>query len=121
MWHRLIIGYVGGIGLPLVLLPLAYAYTLGGHSLAMLLLYGSPLGLFTGLIYSDVKRGIVKRRIVIRCLVSFALLFAFAYLSLYIRIIPWQGDFGYLLGIPFIGPGWTAALSEYFSPPIFKS
>ena len=68
-------GYLGVLLLPLILLPLAAYYTMGGHSLMFLGVYASPAGMLAAIAYSDVKRRFRLLAIVVRTLSAFVLLF----------------------------------------------
>jgi hypothetical protein len=63
---RIIFAYLGAIGLPLLLLPVAVINTMGGHSLMYISLYSSPIGLLATLSYSDVRRQYETKAILIR-------------------------------------------------------
>jgi hypothetical protein len=56
MINRILFAYLGAIGLPLLLLPLAMIETMGGHSLMYVSLFSSPIGLIAAMAYSDKKR-----------------------------------------------------------------
>lgn len=70
MTNRIIFAYIGAIGLPLLLLPVAMIYTMGGHSLMYLSVYSSPVGLLAALSYSDVRRQYETKTILIRSIAS---------------------------------------------------
>jgi hypothetical protein len=65
MTTRIIFAYLGAIGLPLLLLPVAVINTMGGHSLMYISVYSSPIGL-PALSYSDVRRQYETKAILIR-------------------------------------------------------
>jgi len=66
MTARIIFAYLGAIGLPLLLLPVAMINTMGGHSLMYISVYSSPIGLLAALSYSDVRRQYEIKAILIR-------------------------------------------------------
>ena len=80
MINRTKMAYIGAIGLPVLLLPLAAMFTIGGHSLMFISILSAPIGLIAALSYSDVKRQYKATAIVVRSTVAlmvYALTFAF--------------------------------------------
>jgi hypothetical protein len=75
MTNRIIFAYLGAIGLPLLLLPIAILSTMGGHSIMYISIVFSPIGLIAGLCYSDIKRRYEVKAIVIRSTASLIILF----------------------------------------------
>ena len=81
MTNRIIFAYIGAIALPLLLLPVAMVYTIGGHSLMYVSVICSPIGLLAALSYSDVRRQYETKAILVRSsaslivfIVSFAII-----------------------------------------------
>jgi hypothetical protein len=100
MTNRIIFAYLGAIGLPLLLLPVAMINTMGGHSLMYISVFSSPIGLLAALSYSDVRRQYETKAILIRStaslivfIVSFALI---AFLS-EAEISPFLKNHGWIL------------------------
>lgn len=55
MIKRTLYSYAGALLVPLLLMPFAAMFTMGGHSLMYIVILGSPLGLILGTIYYDTK------------------------------------------------------------------
>jgi hypothetical protein len=114
MTNRIIFAYLGAIGIPLLLLPVAAIYTMGGHSLMYITIISSPIGLIAGLCYSDVKRKYQFKAIVIRSIASiivFIILLALIALSSEAEISTFLKIHGWVL-IPLTTPLITAIASN---------
>jgi hypothetical protein len=75
MTNRIIFAYLGAIGLPLLLLPVAILSPMSGHSIMNISIIFSPIGLLVGLCYSDIKRRYEIKAIVIRSTANLILFF----------------------------------------------
>jgi len=71
MINRIKYAYLGALGLPILLLPTAAVFTMGGHSFMFISVLGSPLGLIGGLYYSDKKRNFQQTANYIRSISGF--------------------------------------------------
>jgi len=110
MTNRIIFAYIGAIGLPLLLLPVAMAYTMGGHSLMYISAYSSPVGLLAALSYSDVRRQYENKAILIRSTASLAVFIASFALIIFVseaEISPFLKNQGWIL-IVLVAPLITA-------------
>jgi len=56
---RVLVAYIGALGLPLLLFPLATKFTMGGHSLMFLAVFSPPISLTAALTIFDVRRNCV--------------------------------------------------------------
>ena len=113
MGQRILFGYAGAILLPLLLLPIAIIYTMGGHSLMFITVFGSPLGLLVGLIISDKKRHLTPYAILLRTVIAFVAAIAWIALVASVKIVPFFVSQEWVL-IPFGGPLVAAPVSEFF-------
>ena len=80
MINRTKMAYIGAIGLPVLLLPLAAMFTMSGHSLMFIGILSAPIGLIAALSYSDIKRQYKATAIVVRSTVAlmvYVLIFTF--------------------------------------------
>jgi len=114
MTNRIVFAYVGAIGLPLLLLPVAMIYTMGGHSLMYLSVYSSPIGLLAGLSYSDVRRQYETKAILIRSTASLIVFIASSALILFVseaEISPFLKNEGWIL-IVLVAPLITATTTS---------
>ena len=112
--NRTLFAYIGMILGLLVLLPVAAAVTLGGHSLMYVIVFGAPLGLIAGLVYSDVKSGIKPVSLVIRVGIYLVLIFLFVAAVSLLKFTPFLKNKGYIL-IPLFVPFLVSVLSGLFS------
>ena len=110
---RIGFGYLGGLLLPLILLPVAAYNTMGGHSLTYLGIYASPVGMLAAIAYSDVKRRFQLIATLVRtlstCVVLFALLLVLAQLedfSPFFKNDSW-------MRIPILGPMLARGATEF--------
>ncbi len=113
MTSRILFAYIGAIGLPLVLLPVAMVYTMGGHSLMYFSVYSSLIGLLAALSYSDIKRQYENKAILIRStagLIIFMASFALIIFLSEAEISPFLKNQGWIL-IVLVAPLITATAS----------
>jgi len=111
--NRIIFAYIGAIGLPLLLLPVAVVYTTGGHSLMYLSVYSSPIGLLAALSYSDIRRQYENKAILIRSTAGLIVFVASSALIIFIseaEISLFLRNRGWIL-IVLVGPLITATAS----------
>jgi len=110
---RIGFGYLGGLLLPLILLPVAAYNTMGGHSLMYLGIYASPVGMLAAIAYSDVKRRFQLIATLVRtlstCIVLFAVLLVLAQLEDY---SPFFKNDSWML-IPILGPMLACGATEF--------
>jgi len=111
--NRTLFAYIGMILCLLVLVPFAAALTLGGHSLMYVIVFGGPIGLIAGLVYSDVKIGIRPVSIVIRVGISLVLIFLFVAAVSLLKFTPFLKNKGYIV-IPLFVPFLVSVLSGLF-------
>ena len=114
MIDRIFLSYIGAIGFPIILLPLAMIWILGGHSLMYVSLFASPIGLILGLSYSDKRKKFTKNANVIRTSIGLGIYVLFfvlmGFLSKLFDFIFLKNQ-GWLL-IVFLGPLCSALASE---------
>ena len=116
MTNRILFAYIGAIGLPLLLLPVAVVFTMGGHSLMYLSVYSSPIGLIAALSYSDVRRQYENKAILIRSTASLIVFIACFALIIFVseaEISPFLKNQGWILIVlvaPFITATATAKI-----------
>lgn len=114
MTKRIFFAYLGAIGLPVLLLPVAVINTMGGHSLMYISVYSSPIGLLAALSYSDVRRQYETKAILIRSSSSLIIYIAFFALIAFLSetgISPFLKNQGWIL-IVLIAPLITATASD---------
>lgn len=114
MTNRIIFAYLGAIGLPLLLLPLADVNPMGGHSLMYICIFSSPIGLLAALSYSDVRRQYKTKAILIRftaSLVVFIISFAFIVFLSEAETSPFLKNQGWIL-ILLVAPLITATATD---------
>jgi hypothetical protein len=70
MVKRIVFSYLGAFLIPICLLPVAFAWTMGGHSLMYMTAYGSLIGITIGLCYSDLRRHYFLSAILVRSFVG---------------------------------------------------
>jgi hypothetical protein len=122
MIERIIFAYLGAIGLPLLLLPIAIINTIGGHSLMYISVYSSPIGLLAALSYSDVRRQYETKAILIRStagLIVFIAFFALIILVSEAEISPFLKNQGWIL-IVLVAPLITATATAKISASRIK-
>jgi len=56
MLKRIFLSYLGTLLILICFLPVAAAWTIGGHSLMYLIVFGSPIGITIGLCFSDLRQ-----------------------------------------------------------------
>jgi hypothetical protein len=111
--NRTLFAYIGMVLCLLVLLPIAAAVTLGGHSLMFMIVFGGPIGLIAGLVYSDVKVGIRPVSIVIRVGISLVLIFLVVAAVSVLKFSPFLKNNWYI-AIPLFVPFLVSVLSGLF-------
>jgi len=114
MTKRIILAYLGAIGLPLLLLPLAVINTMGGHSLMYISVYSSPIGLLAALSYSDIRRQYESKAILIRSSLSMIIYIAVFALICFLSEAgksPFLKNQGWIL-VVFIAPLITATATD---------
>ena len=112
MIQRILFSYIGAILFPIILLPIAIFNTMGGHSLMITVAFSSPLGLLSGLLFSDFRRRFKGVAIFVRTLVSLILFAGYFFVLANIKISPFFINSGWLL-IPVGGPLFVAVISEF--------
>ena len=70
MVKRIVFSYLGAFLIPICLLPVATAWTMGGHSLMYMTVYGSLIGITIGICYSDLRRHYFPSAILVRSFVG---------------------------------------------------
>ena len=117
MFRRLLFAYIGSIGLPFCLLPIAMIFPMAGHSLMYVTVLSAPLGLISGLIYSDFRSLFTGMCILIRSLAAFIIFVVFIVVLLWLTQSsvnsPLYSNNSWLL-IPVIAPAFAALLSDFF-------
>ncbi len=110
---RIAFVYFGAVLLPLLLLPLAFVETVGGHSVLFLGIFASPVGILAGCAYSDVRRHYQLIAIVVRtAAASMVLLFLYFVLFQIEDVLPFFKNDGWIL-IPLAGPLFAGGVSEF--------
>ena len=113
MANRILFAYIGAIGPPLLLLPVAMVYTMGGHSLMYFSIYSSPIGLIAALWYSDIRRQYENKAILIRSTAGLIVFIAFFALIIFVseaEISPFLKNQGWIV-IVLVAPLITATAS----------
>jgi hypothetical protein len=117
MLQRLLLAYLGSIGLPFCLLPIAMIFPMAGHSAMYVTVLSAPLGLFIGLIYSDYRNQFTGRCILIRSLAALILFIIFFVILVWLTQSsvesPLYSNNSWLL-IPIIAPAFAALPSDFF-------
>jgi MFS-type transporter involved in bile tolerance (Atg22 family) len=86
---------------------------MGGHSLLLIVVFSSPLGILGGLLLSDVRRRFKSPAIIVRTVVSLILFAGYFFFLISIRpLSPFLMNNGWLL-IPIGGPIFVAVISEF--------
>ncbi len=112
--RRIAYAYSGAILLPVALLPLAYIFTLGGHSLMILGVLGLPAGVIIGLAIGDWRMRAPGMVVLLRAVLAFAALAGcLAFLGT-LRGSPFLINHGWVYIVP-VGP-LAAALASGLIP-----
>ena len=110
---RVAFAYFGAVLLPLLLLPLAFVETVGGHSVLFLGIFASPAGSLAGCAYSDVRRHFQLRAIVGRTAAASIVLLVLYFVLFQIEdVLPFFKNDGWIL-IPLAGPLFAGGVSEF--------
>jgi hypothetical protein len=113
--RRILFSYLGGVGVPLCLLPIGKIDSMGGHYILFIVLIFCPIGLFAGLLYADIRRHV---------LIYYALIRSFFAVAILILLLILLGGLSELIGGPFfkndswillpiLGPALCAVFSEF--------
>lgn len=110
---RIAFAYFGAVLLPLLLLPLAFVETVGGHSVLFLGIFASPVGILAGCAYSDVRRYFQLRAIVVRTAAASMVLLVLYFVLFQIEdVLPFFKNDGWIL-IPLVCPVFAGGVSEF--------
>jgi len=110
---RIAFASFGAVLLPLLLLPLAFVETVGGHSVLFLGIFASPVGILAGCAYSDVRRHFQPRAIVVRTAAASMVLLVLYFVLFQIEdVLPFFKNDGWIL-IPLAGPLFAGGVSEF--------
>jgi hypothetical protein len=112
MIQRILFSYIGAILFPIIFFPIAMFNTMGGHSLIIVVVFSSSVGLLSGLIYSDFRRRFKGIAIFVRALVSLILFVGYFFVLANVEVSPFFMNYGWLL-IPIGGPLFVAVISEF--------
>ena len=111
MVMRIVFSYLGAFLIPICLLPVAATWTMGGHSLMYLTVYGSPIGIMVGLCYSDLRRHYIPSAMVIRSFVGLLAAVLIVIALSQIRVSQFWINKGWIF-IPAFAPLFAAVMSN---------
>jgi hypothetical protein len=110
MLKRIVLSYLGAFLIPICLLPVAVAWTMGGHSFMYMTVYGSLIGITVGLCYSDLRRHYFPSAILIRSFVGLLAAVLVGVALSQIRLSPFWINQGWIF-IPACAPLFAAVMS----------
>jgi len=110
-YERIVFSYVGACLLPLALMPVAFSFTMAGHSFMYVVMYSCPVGLLGGLVISDRRQRYGFCRIVGRLFVSLFVFLAFVAVIGFANLFPLLTNKGWLL-LPIAGPIVVVSVSQ---------
>jgi peptidoglycan/LPS O-acetylase OafA/YrhL len=110
MLERTLAAYAGALLIPVLLLPLAYFDTMGGHSLMFIVLLGVSAGVAAGLVVSDLRRQLDPPAVIVRAVVAVLALLACVAAIALLRDTRFLENRGWAL-VPVCAPAIAALLS----------